>query len=653
MNDDFQASSASLNDLYADVGVSSLRVSSSSLDKGKSAEYCRLGGAGNARNSVHFGRAAAMTAVTVAVAEISGWEWLRSVGEARLCNRTAHHVAIRHLSNGPPLTLPPCGEARFHGQDLGIYDCVPWLEARLVLAEPIPAPPSHRGFRLMRLTAVLLILTLLSASLLTYIEIVRGKTTEAPWASTGLVGLAALLSLGLLIETAVFGYLSLAVETTLNLVMRSFTVLVILLLSVAVPSVLIFLAWDSAKLQTDTNSNSITLLFVQVLVVLLAALAPAGLYFLFSRQRLDTLRADFLREVLQLDPNLNTLDEADTKYGRLLDEVYGAPSSNGLRFSLGVPLILCTLLLALGWTLVVLPASRNYIADDIFNLLSSTQGQAQLFGFFGAYYFALNMAFRRYLRADLTTKAYSQISVRIIGTVLLVLAVSAIPPFAGAKPDSTTAHVLEVLAFVVGMVPDTGLALISDFLKRRKLFAGTSLQQQHPVTVLEGVSLYDSSRLFEEGIESVESLAHANLIELILRTRIPASRLVDLFDQAVLYLHLCQGTQPPEPARSRLREFGIRTATDFERADRAAAARGKSEALNRILGANTYDTDPGHQGVPILQVMSDAWHDDEWMPFLREWRRCLEDRFETLTSPGGLRPARPHAADQLAAKLAT
>ncbi|HEV2034150.1 MAG TPA: hypothetical protein VGU71_08120 [Candidatus Dormibacteraeota bacterium] len=592
-----------------------------------------------------------MTAVTVAVAvaEISGWDWLRSVGEARLCNRTGHHVAIRHLSNGPPLTLPPCGEARLRSQDLRTYDCVPWLQARLVLAEPIPAPPSNRGIKLISFTAVLLILTLLSASLLTYVEAVWGRYVAAPWASTALVGVASLLDLGLLIEIAVFGYLSRAGETTLNLMMRSFTVLVILFLGVAIPFFLITLAWDSGKLLTDTNFNSITLLVVQVLVVLLAAVAPAGLYFLFSRQRLDSLRADFLREVLQLDPNLSTLDEADTKYGRLLDEVYGAPSSNGLRFSLGVPLILCTLLLALGWTLVVLPVSRSYIADDVFNLLSSTQGQAQLFGFFGAYYFALNMAFRRYLRADLTTKAYSQISVRIIGTVLLVLAVSAIPPFAGAKADSTSAHVLDVLAFVVGMVPDTGLALISDFLKRRKLFWGTSLQQQHPVTELEGVSLYDSARLLEEGIESVESLATANLIELTLRTRIPASRLVDLFDQAVLYLHLCLGSEPPEPARSHLREFGIRTATDFERADRAAAARGKSDALYRILGAKTYDENPDHQTVPLLQVMSDAWHDDEWMPFLREWRRCLEDRFETLTSPAGLRPARPRTADKLAA----
>ena len=629
---------------YADGG--NWTVSSSSLDKGKCAEYCRLGSAGHAHDSVHFGSAAAMTAVTVAVTEISGWDWLSSAVEARLCNRTAHHVAIRHLSNGPPLTLPPCGEARFHSQDLGTYDCVPWLEARLVVAEPIPAPPSHRGIRLVRFTAVLLILTLLSASFLTYVETVRGRTAEAPWASPALVGIATLLSLGLLIETAVFGYLTRAVDTALNVLMRSFTVLVILLLGVGVPCVLIIAAWDSAKLQTDTNYNATTMLFVQVLVVLLAAVAPAGLYFLFSRQRLDSLRDDFLREVLQLDPNLSTLDEADTKYGRLLDEVYGDPSSNGLRFSLGVPLILCTLLLALGWTLVVLPVSRNYIGDEVFNLLSSTQAQAQLFGFFGAYYFALNMAFRRYLRADLTTKAYSQISVRIIGTVLLVLVVSAIPPFAGAKPDTTTAHVLEVLAFVVGMVPDTGLALISDFLKRRKLFVGTSLQQQHPVTVLEGVSLYDSARLFEEGVESVESLAYANLIELILRTRIPASRLVDLFDQAVLYLHLCQGPQPPEPARSRLRQFGIRTATDFERADRAATARGKSGPLNRILGAHTYDDHPGNQPVPILQVMSDAWHDDEWMPFLREWRRCLEDRFETLTSPAGLRPARHHVVDK-------
>ncbi len=73
--------------------------------------------------------------------------------------------------------------------------------------------------------------------------------------------------------------------------------------------------------------------------------------------------------------------------------------------------------------------------------------------------------------------------------------------------------------------------------------------------------------MLEEGIENVENLAHADLVDLRLYTRIPLSRIVDLFDQAILYLHLGgDNIDQLRYTRLYLRQQGIRTATDLKRA---------------------------------------------------------------------------------------
>jgi hypothetical protein len=71
-------------------------------------------------------------------------------------------------------------------------------------------------------------------------------------------------------------------------------------------------------------------------------------------------------------------------------------------------------------------------------------------------------------------------------------------------------------------------------------------------------------RLAEEGVNNVQALVRHDLVSLLLRTRIPVSRLVDWADQAILYLH----TDPSDEVhhqmdRRALAAFGLRTATDF------------------------------------------------------------------------------------------
>ena len=87
-----------------------------------------------------------------------------------------------------------------------------------------------------------------------------------------------------------------------------------------------------------------------------------------------------------------------------------------------------------------------------------------------------------------------------------------------------------------------------------------------PLTDLQGIDLYDRTRLASEGVTNIEALAHHDLVELMLLTRIPVPRLVDWTDQAILHLHVI------EDDRAKLRRYGIRTASDL-RATRTSRRR--------------------------------------------------------------------------------
>ena len=249
------------------------------------------------------------------------------------------------------------------------------------------------------------------------------------------------------------------------------------------------------------------------------------------------------------------------------------------------------------------------------------------FAFLGSYVFAINMVFRRYTRGDLGPKAYTHIIVRTLVAVSSMWAVSHVPGLHGE--GGTGQSILLLVAFLVGVVPETGTAIVQEVLRKRKILGSIpSVGERHPLSKLNGVSLYDAAHLLEAGIENVEGLAHHRMVDLMLWTRIPTSRLVDLVDQAILYLHVRGpgdlgvpapegNTEPDEVedgARILLCRYGIRTATDLERAVARAADRSEVER-DQLLGLLR-----GPSAVPRLGVVLDAMEDDEWLAYVRNWR---------------------------------
>ena len=91
-------------------------------------------------------------------------------------------------------------------------------------------------------------------------------------------------------------------------------------------------------------------------LVSIAALAPAAMYFQFDRQRLASVQRRWVQEVFRLDPTVRTVGDIEAKYGSQIEATFGvlAPDSNmRLRGGRRSPVIVATILLVIGWFLVI------------------------------------------------------------------------------------------------------------------------------------------------------------------------------------------------------------------------------------------------------------------------------------------------------------
>ncbi|HEY8339680.1 MAG TPA: hypothetical protein VIK95_07415 [Egibacteraceae bacterium] len=341
----------------------------------------------------------------------------------------------------------------------------------------------------------------------------------------------------------------------------------------------------------------------------------------------------------------------DNLYRRKFESVYGTSSvstiglvtrGRKLRFkecseTFG-PVVMATLVLALGWTLVLQPELLRDV--DLFGTRLVLSGRPVLpaealrFAFLGGYSFIVLDLVRRYFRDDLKSAAYVSATVRIIFASALVVAADAagLQALAGEQQAS-------VVAFFVGFFPRAGFTWLRSLLPSRLQVAVPSLEGDYPLRHLEGLNIWYESRLIEEGIESLQNLCSANLVDLMLMTRLPIVRVVDWLDQAFLYLHLpTSDTEPGQlpPAVAELRRLGIRTATDLEQ---AWARREEAPALRPLLGKALIPSAPEAVDAVMATLLSsfaaepNLWHVRAFRGL--SWLREAEDRVVDLTTATG------------------
>ena len=399
-------------------------------------------------------------------------------------------------------------------------------------------------------------------------------------------------------------------------------------IAVVLPAAAIFFAADGLRLihlvTTHGISNEqdvvVTVIgrVMQVFFVATASILPALLYFLFDREHLNTLRKRFYRQIMRFDPTVRTRSDVIAKYGSQMNEAYGRDSSGKILPGRRSPLLLATLAISLGWTFTLLHGDVFVIHERGIASLFEPRQTAVSYGFMGAYFYGINAILRGYVRRDLRPKTYSTLTVRIFIVVVLAWVLEVI------WQNST----LYVIAFLTGIVPETALLLIRESV-RKSVPSKVSLieEEPDPLTKLEGIDLYDRARLFDEGVTNVENLAHHDVVELMLQTRIPVPRLVDWLDQAILYLHAGPRAANRLPA---LRRYGIRTATDLDETFRRAAVRGNLQSVEDMLG-RVPNGGPGR-----LRVIHDALDDQEWIVNVRQWRKL---------DPALLKPLRLRVGD--------
>jgi hypothetical protein len=335
------------------------------------------------------------------------------------------------------------------------------------------------------------------------------------------------------------------------------------------------------------------LFMLKVVSAGLLAFFPGWLYLQFIRNKGRSLYDEFVLNLFRLridEPaNLPSPPRHTTYYGpwkkaheKLLtkskdnlyrtkfEAVYGRSSVSTLglivdrgrppkRTEAFSPVVYATLIMCLGWVLVLQPELLR--AVSLGEVVPSGRPllpvEALQFGFLGAYTFIIQDLVRRYYRDDLRTSGYIAAISRILFSAVLIITLHLM--WSGQAVDQEN-----MLAFFIGFFPQIGLQVLKTALIKPIGRLLPSLSTEYPLSSLDGLNFWYEARLNEEGIEDMQNLVSANLVDLMLRTRAPIMRLVDWLDQAYLHLHLPGKPGEVEDIMNKLRVLGIRSASELE-----------------------------------------------------------------------------------------
>ncbi|WP_419912497.1 hypothetical protein [Hoeflea sp.] len=285
--------------------------------------------------------------------------------------------------------------------------------------------------------------------------------------------------------------------------------------------------------------------------------------------------------------------------------------------NLVIPIGLVTILSGVGWMLSIHPAWSPVAGgtsnpEDFRLTLELTPVN---FAFFGAYFFGIQMLFRRFVIRDLSPNAFMAFAVRIVLAVIAAWVAALCLQILGSFGSENNAYTkisanlanssgqyewpafLLVLAFVIGFFPQVLWQVIKAMFTKSKLLsiAVPETDQDQPLSQLDGLTIWHAARLEEEDVENVGNMATVDIVDIMLRTQIPAERLVSWIDQAILYSVLGKKHAKGKGGEStvdKLRALGIRNASQFIANYNDLAKQGK--ALNETFGGDENKTNPIH-----------------------------------------------------------
>lgn len=263
-------------------------------------------------------------------------------------------------------------------------------------------------------------------------------------------------------------------------------------------------------------------------------------------------------------------DPPDNIYDRKFEAYFGRRDRHERFTGMGslLPVMAVWVAFSVGWLTILL--NTSFVEGDV------TYYDALRFAFMGAYLFSLQLTVRAFFQGDLRSGTYVGILERLVVVLILVTVIdvawSALPVTAAIAP------VEAVVVFVVGSFPLVGQEWLSQWAAGRMRTKVRTLESRHPLSDIDGMNVWYEARLLEEGIEDVQNLATASIVDVVLHSRAPVGRLVDWIDQALLRQHLPRSERdesqgkPAWQRRAReldekllitLEALGVRTATDL------------------------------------------------------------------------------------------
>jgi tetratricopeptide (TPR) repeat protein len=302
----------------------------------------------------------------------------------------------------------------------------------------------------------------------------------------------------------------------------------------------------------------------RVLLILVGTFLPATMYFAFVRGRLPTLLAEYKQNLRRLG-----FPENAQQYQNKFDVTYGRNPDTPQSLLVYAPLLVATLLSAVGWLLVLVPPPGG-LAD------LAPNATPLAYGFLGAYVFSIGSLVRQYVTDDLQLRYYASMFSRFLVVFVLAWLIPLL------IPGGNESHLIAAFAF--GLFPTIGLTVIQRLATSILGIPFKGFREAHPLSALDGLNAYAEDRLLLEGIENLQNLACAKVVDLMLKTRYPIEQIVDWIDQSLLHIH----------ARERIEDFqraGLRTATDFLDDYSPPGLAGESLATRRLNLARLLDGD--------------------------------------------------------------
>ena len=258
-----------------------------------------------------------------------------------------------------------------------------------------------------------------------------------------------------------------------------------------------------------------------------------------------------IKDIKEIEDNLKnrrTRDEEDENtewdveaYGEYIKKI---EDRNQLGTNYVVQSIHTLLATMLGLSLFIWFPSRLSLINEIFGAedIGKIIIQAMQYGFLGAYIFSLQLVYRRYSTFDLQPIVYMNCTLTIIaGIVFNFVAFNAINALTDTEgleaPNGFTAGILAIIAFSLGYFP---LLAIRWFNRMAYKALGEERRRANalPLGLIDGISQFHETRLWDEGIDNLQNLASAAIDELLINTRFSAPEVIDWVDQAILYLYL-------------------------------------------------------------------------------------------------------------------